>query len=145
MPLGRLLIVEDHDTTRRSLARALGLLGFEVTTVGTVAEGLAALEPPPDGLILDLALPDGDGETVLEHVRRGALPTRVVVCTGSYDSDRLRLIAEKLGPKALMLKPIDFDKVIRAYMALANKLEGSDVAEAPRTRQTGTHSADGHR
>ncbi len=113
------LIVEDHEGTRRVLGRFFRLMGYEVSTVATVAEALDALDPAPDGLILDLRLPDGPGETVLKKVRADDLPTHVIVCTGAYETNRLSSILNELEPRALMLKPVDVDKLIQVHMAMA--------------------------
>jgi two-component system KDP operon response regulator KdpE len=74
----RLLIVEDHHDIRAALRRLLVHRGWQVLEAASIAEGLALLDPPPDCIILDLMLPDGDGETVLRKVRAEGLPIRVV-------------------------------------------------------------------
>ena len=102
----RLLLVEDHPETRQTLRRMLRLCGWDVAEAATVAEGMDRLDPPPDCVLLDLALPDGDGEAILRKVRDDLLPTRVVVHTGANDPDRL-MSALELGPDSLLLKPID--------------------------------------
>jgi DNA-binding NtrC family response regulator len=115
----RLLIVEDHDDTRRVLARFFRLMGYEVVAAATVAEAIEALDSIPDGVILDLRLPDGPGETVLKKIRDDALPTQVIVCTGLYDLGRLSSVRNVLEPHAFLLKPVDVDKLIRAHIAMA--------------------------
>jgi DNA-binding response OmpR family regulator len=109
----RLLIVENHVATRNLLQAIFQGEGWEVSTVGTVAEGLARLDPVPAGLILDMDLPDGGGETVLQRVRDDGLPTRVAVCTGLCDTDR-RAKVERLSPDAFLMKPIDIDDLFTA-------------------------------
>src|SRR4051794_39929642 len=100
----RLLIVEDHQDIRTPLRRLLVYRGWDVLEAAIVAEGLAQLDPPPACVVLDLMLPDGNGETVLHAVREGQLPTRVLVYTAAYDLDRLDGVSS-LGPDALFLKP----------------------------------------
>src|SRR4051794_19285678 len=107
-----LVLVEDHDTTRRVLAPLLSLNGWHVQTASTVAEGLALLASGPDCVVLDLMLPDGDGETVLRRVRDERLPTRVVVATATGDEARLERIW-RLKPDAVLQKPLDVDEVCR--------------------------------
>lgn len=107
-----LLLVEDHDTTRRVLARLLSLNGWEVQTASTIAEGLALLDSGPDCVIVDLMLPDGEGEMVLRRVRDGRLRTRVVVTTATADEARLERV-RRLGADAILRKPIDVDEVCR--------------------------------
>lgn len=100
-----LLVVEDDPITRKALQRYFQIKGWEVRVASTVAEGLTLLDPPPDCVILDLMLPDQGGEAVLRKIRDDRLPTRVAVCTGSSDRDRLDLVAG-MRPDALLIKPI---------------------------------------
>ncbi|MCA1686598.1 MAG: response regulator, partial [Planctomycetia bacterium] len=62
-------------------------------------------EPEPCCLVLDLSLPDGDGELVLRRLRDRGLRSRVVVATGVVDGKRLESVAA-LGLDALLTKPI---------------------------------------
>ena len=66
---GRLLLVEDDALLASSLSRALAANGYTVAVSHTVAEALAAVdESVPDLVLLDLGLPDGDGDEVCEHM-----------------------------------------------------------------------------
>ena len=107
-----IVLVEDHDTTRRVLARLLSLKGWQVRTAATVAEGLDLLESEPDCVITDLMLPDGEGEAVVRRVRDSGLPTRVVVTTATGDEARLERV-RRLKPDGVLRKPIDLDEVCR--------------------------------
>ncbi len=107
MAAHRLLVVEDDILTLQALRTMFSRMGWQVSAVSRVADGLAALEeaPAPCCLILDLDLPDGCGERVLERVRERGLETHVSVCTGSMDGERLRFVAS-LEPDALLTKPV---------------------------------------
>jgi DNA-binding NtrC family response regulator len=102
----KLLVVEDDESIRSCWEVIFSQRGWEVVSVGTVSEGLAALEPAPDYLILDLSLPDGGGEAILRKVRDENLQTRVAVTTGDNDAARLRDIKE-LHPEAFFRKPLN--------------------------------------
>lgn len=108
----KLLIVEDDAAMRTVWEVVFSQRGWDVILASTVAEGLAALDPPPDYLILDLRLPDGGGEVILRRVRDARLKTRVAVTTGSDDPAQLRL-ARSLAPEALFEKPINVADVWR--------------------------------
>lgn len=86
-----ILIVEDHTPSRELMRKLFTLRGWRVVTASTVAEGLRALDPPPDCLVLNLVLPDGDGERILREVRARGLPTRVAVCTVIGDAGHGRI------------------------------------------------------
>jgi len=102
----RMLLVEDDPDTRNLLRRILTLCGWVVVEAGSIAEGLAWLDPPPDCVVLDLELPDGDGSLILKKIRDDGLMTRVVVNTGIVDAARLGKVAD-LHPDCLLRKPLD--------------------------------------
>ena len=108
----RVLIVEDHEPTRRALRGIFRVRGYDVTTAATVAEAMGQLDPPPHCIVLDLMLPDGQGEDVLRRVRAEKLPTTVTVCTGLEDLPRLRTV-ERLFPDAILIKPVDVDTLFK--------------------------------
>jgi two-component system response regulator YesN len=102
----RVLVVEDDAVSRRAWEEMFGRRGWEVHLAGTVAEGLDLLNPAPDFLILDLRLPDGSGESILQKIREEGLTTRVAVTTGTDDAHQMRLI-ENLHPESLLQKPVN--------------------------------------
>ena len=71
-PSGKLalLLVEDHEPSRTTLAGLLGRRGHVVTAVGTVQEALAAARSRAfDVLVSDINLPDGDGYGLMATLR----------------------------------------------------------------------------
>lgn len=103
----RILIVEDEPYTSHYLQTLLVHYGFEVITAKTVALALDALDPAPDIVILDLILPDGDGVTVLRHIREKGLACQVMVVSSVTDEAHLNKV-QLYRPTALMIKPVDF-------------------------------------
>ena len=89
----RILYVEDDpadaDLTQRQLRRSAP--HFQLETAATMGEAVARLlrlEAEPLELVLtDVALPDGDGLTLLTFIRERALPVAVVVITGAGDEE----------------------------------------------------------
>lgn len=105
--------MEDDSTTYRALRAIFQRRGWSVTVATTVAEAMEAIDGRRfDFIILDLMLPDGDGASVLERVRRESLPVRVVVTTGCSDEHRLSLLAD-VGDHILMRKPVDLAELYR--------------------------------
>jgi CheY-like chemotaxis protein len=88
-------------------------MGWDIRVAATIAEAKALLLPCPDGLVLDLMLPDGDGVDLLEQVRAEGLPIRIAVTTGSADVRRLQAVAD-LRPDVLLAKPIHLPDLLRA-------------------------------
>ena len=70
MPKPRALIVEDSDEFVILTTTLLEAEGFDVTSVGTAAQGISsARELDPDLVILDITLPDGLGYEVCRTIR----------------------------------------------------------------------------
>jgi CheY-like chemotaxis protein len=112
----RVLIVEDHAPTRHALGRMFVGTGSEVIEAATVAEALAGLDSAPGCVVLDLRLPDGDGEAVLRQIRRSGVPIPVIVMTGASDPVLLNRV-RTLRPELLVIKPIDPDAMVRLCSA----------------------------
>jgi DNA-binding response OmpR family regulator len=107
------LLVEDHDPTRKVVARLFAAHGWDVRAAGSLSEALGLLAPAPDCVILDLNLPDGRGEAVLQRIRDENLTTRVVIVTTAIiDTVRLSRIA-LLKPDLKIMKPFDWDVLYR--------------------------------
>jgi DNA-binding response OmpR family regulator len=108
------LIVEDNADVRRMLSLLFDRAGWGVRSAGTVAEALGMVEPPADSAVVDLGLPDGDGEDVVRTLRASAPATRVVVYSaylraGDTRSERLRALGAATVPK-----PAEFAAILAA-------------------------------
>src|SRR5258708_2078315 len=79
------LILEDDADPREWPDRVLRGHSYEATSAGTLAEAFEKLEDGPCCVILDLALPDGNGVEILRRIRSKQLPVKVAVLTGSTD------------------------------------------------------------
>jgi CheY-like chemotaxis protein len=109
----RIVIVDSDTPGRERLRRQFSGRGWSVALAATVAQARARLDPPPHCILLELALDDAPGETLLRQVADDNLPTRVVLCTAASDPVRLARAA-RLGPEAVLGKPIDVEEVVRA-------------------------------
>ena len=66
----RILVIDDEPQIHRFLGPALEAAGYEAARADTAAAGLAAVaQRAPDAVILDLGLPDMDGQDVLTRAR----------------------------------------------------------------------------
>src|ERR1700752_2111937 len=81
--------VRDADLTLRWLRTTAPQLEFEV--VSTIRKAVARLEQlqsePLDLVLTDVNLSDGDGISLLNHIRENSLPLAVVVITGRGDEE----------------------------------------------------------
>ena len=83
MAAGRILLVEDRDSLRRMLERALAQEGYTVEPAADAAAGIRLVESRELDLVLtDLKLPDGSGLQVLAASRAAQPRVPVVVLTG---------------------------------------------------------------
>jgi DNA-binding response OmpR family regulator len=81
----KILVVEDDESVTRILRLSFRSAGFDTSEVSTGGEALHILKrQPPDAVVLDLQLPDGQGGAVLDWLRqpekrRGGSPVWVVI------------------------------------------------------------------
>src|SRR5499427_1694912 len=118
----RIVIADDHTVLRESLASLLSTQDdFEVE--GRAANGQEALamvqEHPPDVLLLDLFMPEGDGFEVLRTLDRAGSRVAAVVLTGS-DNELDYAQVVKLGARGLVLKSDGPEKLFAAIRTVAN-------------------------
>jgi len=109
-----ILVVDDDQTIRETVAEALQLDGFHVETARNGAEALAVVRDRcPSGIVLDLMMPIMDGWQFLERCRDGQLCTDIPVVVMSAYS-KLPEEAAKLGVKGCIAKPFDLDVLVGA-------------------------------
>jgi two-component system KDP operon response regulator KdpE len=103
-PADLILIVEDELPMRRFLRSALTSHGFRVIEAGTVHEAEAlATESPPDAILLDLGLPDGDGLQLLARLREWCAAPVIVLSAREREDDKV--IALDAGADDYLTKP----------------------------------------
>ena len=111
----RVLVIDDEDALRVSVAKIVSRLGHSVDTAGTATEGLALLAKQPYELVLtDFRLPDLDGLEVIERARALRPDTELVLFTG-FGSIPLAVQAIKRGAYDFVTKPVkraDLERVI---------------------------------
>ena len=103
------LVVEDDADGLRSVEEAIGDAGYRVVTTTNGKDGIAAARREPVDVVLsDLVLPDVDGLTVLEEIRRlrPSVPVLIMTAYGSVDT---AVRAIKAGAYDYLVKPLDLD------------------------------------
>src|SRR4030042_255007 len=79
----RVLLVDDEERFRESLAQRLGIRGFDVLDVGDGEEALRKVRRyQPEVVVLDRKMPGMDGEEVLREIKRISPVTQVIMLTG---------------------------------------------------------------
>jgi signal transduction histidine kinase/CheY-like chemotaxis protein len=111
------LVVDDQEEARKLLVKTLGEYGAQVTAVSSGVEALAFLSHPPNGkrpdaLILDVAMPDEDGYSVLKKVRaleatQGAADRIPAIALTAYGRSEDRSRALQAGFHMQVTKPVE--------------------------------------
>jgi DNA-binding NtrC family response regulator len=119
MAVRTVLIVDDEDLIRWSLAERLRADGHEIVEAATAADALArAAETRVDLVLLDYKLPDEDGLAVLRRLREVDPDVLVIMLTAHRDIS-IVVEAMKGGAFDYATKPFDVDDVaLRVSRAL---------------------------
>jgi two-component system KDP operon response regulator KdpE len=120
----RVLIVDDEPAILRFLRPALEAVDYDVATVGTVRDAIARIAAdPPDVVVLDLGLPDGDGKDVIGWVRE-ACDVPIVVLS-ARDREAEKIAALDLGADDYVNKPFGIGELMaRVRAALRRRVAG---------------------
>ena len=129
----KLLLVEDDDASRETIAALLEQEGAEVTATASVDEAVRALEAArPDVVVSDIRMPGQDGYALIRRLREAGdtsgpeIPA--VALTGfGRDSDRSRAISE--GFQMHLAKPVDGKRLAGAVASLLRQPAGTDSVE----------------
>ncbi|WP_250266021.1 PAS domain S-box protein [Rhodovastum atsumiense] len=113
----RILLIDDDDLVRETLAAQLEDLGFETLTGASGAEAIALLDAGEivDALVSDLSMPDMNGVMTIQHARERRPKMPCFLLTG-YVGERAALSGK--GDFTLVRKPV-------SAQALAARIEAS--------------------
>ncbi len=116
----RILVVEDEESIARPFAEALRRAGFEPLVTGTAAGALELADSAaPDLVMLDLALPDGDGRDVCRHLRRRSEVPIVMLTARGTETDKV--VGLELGADDYVVKPFSAAEVISRIRAVLRR------------------------
>src|SRR5215475_5398376 len=118
----RILIIEDDEYSREAVEHLLKAEGCETrSAAGGVSGYCAARRFSPDAIVLDLNLPDVDGQRVLRKLRAnrvlGQVP--IIVITG-YSRDEIPAGVSSSADFCIT-KPASLEDVIRAVLDLLRR------------------------
>ena len=123
-----ILLVDDDETLRERLARALRERGYDVRTAGNADDAMAKVrEDSPEMAVLDLKMPGRSGIEVLKEIRAHDPATEVLILTG-YGSIATAVEATKLGAMGYVPKPVDADEILAAFARMRGEKPLSSAA-----------------
>jgi two-component system phosphate regulon response regulator PhoB len=120
------LVVEDNEAVARVLRFCLRQAGFDASDVATGREALRILsDQTPDAVVLDLQLPDGLGEAVLDWLHRRQMQTSgspIWVVMSALDEETARQRFGLLGDHFVSkpFDPWDIVAILRTLLATRN-------------------------
>ncbi len=117
----RVLVIEDYEPLRRSLARGLSESGFAVDATGDGKEGLwFARDEAYDAVVLDLMLPGMDGLSILRRLRDEGKTCPVLILT-ARDGVPDRVHGLNAGADDYLVKPFAFEELLARVNALVRR------------------------
>ena len=126
MSAATILIVEDEEHIATSLAGVLSDEGYNVFTAGTLKEGLVeAATRSPDLVVLDLALPDGDGLVILKEIRAYSMLPVIVLSARINEEQKVQAL--DMGADDYLTKPFGISELlVRVRVQLRRKQDAAD-------------------
>ena len=120
-----ILIVEDEPPIRRLLRATLGAHDYRTLEAPTGAEALSALRHHrPDLVVLDLGLPDIDGQALIGRIRELS-PVPIVVLSSRGD-EAAKVAALDAGADDYVTKPFAMDELLARLRAMTRRAAGKE-------------------
>jgi DNA-binding response OmpR family regulator len=134
----RILIIDDDESIRRFLQRALRIEGFDpILSEGGRAAVTFALSESPDVLLLDLMMPEIDGLELLNEMRTAGVIAPAIMLSGNDDlATKQRIAASDVV--AHLVKPIRITELVRSLEHAMAESGGAISSENAGERSTGT-------
>jgi two-component system, OmpR family, KDP operon response regulator KdpE len=118
------LVVDDEPQILRALQTSLRAAGYTVATADTAQTALAAAAlHPPDAVIVDLVLPDGNGTDVTRELR--GWTSAPVIVLSAVGEEREKVAALDAGADDYVTKPVGIDELLARLRAALRRVTPS--------------------
>ncbi|MBC7499347.1 MAG: two-component system response regulator KdpE [Herminiimonas sp.] len=121
------LLVEDEAQIRRFVTMALADSGWQVHEASTLKHGLIeAATRSPDLIVLDLGLPDGDGQTFIQDFRQWSRVPIIVLSARTGEADKIAAL--DAGADDYLTKPFGVGELLARVRSAVRRSAGSSLA-----------------
>lgn len=134
--MSHIVVIEDNELNARMAKKLLTKAGYDVTLAEDGETGLTSVfETKPDLVLIDLGLPDIDGQTVIGLIRQQvSLAGMPIIAFTAWPPDQAHDMARRYGCDGVITKPINtrsFAQEIAAFLTTPNNHElDKDVSSA---------------
>jgi DNA-binding response OmpR family regulator len=123
----RIMIVDDDELLRRSLAFSLEEYGYRVFTAASAEDALGCIKvDPPDLVLLDIGLPGMDGLEAIHQFKALDIPIIFLTARRRKSDEILGL---ELGAGDYITKPYDLDVLLARIKALLRQQRGGQKVD----------------
>ncbi|HEU4450605.1 MAG TPA: response regulator transcription factor [Gaiellaceae bacterium] len=130
------LLIEDEEAISEPLAAALAREGFDPVVAATAAEGMELFaRRPPDLVLLDVMLPDGDGRDLLRRIRETSRTPVVLLTARGEEMDRV--LGLELGADDYVTKPFSAAELAARLRAVLRRAGGGGQEEPASVLEAG--------
>ena len=121
----RIAVIDDEAPNRSYLQLLLGSAGYQVDAASSGNEGIALVEKErPDLVLLDLMMPETDGYTVCERIRKGpAGPSTQIVILSAMDALPSKVRALEAGADDYLVKPVENKELLARIKVTLDRAE----------------------
>jgi two-component system KDP operon response regulator KdpE len=127
-----ILVIEDELQIRRFLRSSLAAHGYALLEASTGQEGVEqAAQLHPDGVILDLGLPDLDGLEVLRRIRGWSSVPVVILTARGQEQDKITLL--DAGADDYLTKPFGVGELLARLRASMRRTTMMQTSQLPVT------------
>jgi CheY-like chemotaxis protein len=117
-----ILLVDDSDPVRETLADLLEVEGFQTAQAASAAEAMTLLRQDPgfDVLVTDLSMPGEDGISLIQQARQFQPNLPAILLTG-YADEATSVAVVAGGSCHVLRKPVEGDRLIEQITALMQR------------------------
>lgn len=126
----RILVIEDETQIRRLLRGSLASNGYELYEATSGREGVQqAARVRPDCVLLDLGLPDMDGQEVLQQIRSWSSVPIVIVTARGQEQDKIALL--DAGADDYLTKPFGVGELMARIRLVLRRTSAETQPNSP--------------